>query len=330
MNRAQAPALIKCAEPGLSKIWLEYSVAATPRAANRITMPPPSPPARSGTRLALVATTFPLISNEECLLPGAFEAVCAAAAAEGHAALDVSVLHILLVGKARFAAALAAAGLRFVAKCYSSGGGCPTSAAAALANAEEAHPEQGRDAATHAAVFAAQVREVAGASPGAALLRPLLIAVSGQYGRDYFTATPGETLLLDAADALARELGVVVQVETHRHRLLYSPWACRDAVARRPALRLIADLSHYVCVCEAPPGDADLEEAVAELVPRVTHTHARVGHEEGPQVPDPADPRWAAHVAGHVRECQPLAHLHAIRLLANNPPTSPPTAQSPP
>jgi hypothetical protein len=52
--------------------------------------------------------------------------------------------------------------------------------------------------------------------------------------------------------------------------------------------------THYVNVCEAPPGDADLEEAVAELVPRVTHTHARVGHEEGPQVPDVADPRWAA------------------------------------
>ena len=121
-----------------------------------------------------------------------------------------------------------------------------------------------------------------------------MIAVSGQYGRDYLAGGPGEELLLDAADALAAEHGVVVQIETHRHRLLFSPWSARRAVARRPALRLIADLSHYVNVCEAPPGDADLEEAVAELVPRVTHTHARVGHEEGPQVPDVADPRWAA------------------------------------
>ena len=157
------------------------------------------------------------------------------------------------------------------------------------------------------------MREAAGASPGAALLRPLLIAVSGQYGRDYHADGPGQELLLDTADALAAELKVTVQVETHRHRLLFNPWSARRAVARRPALRVIADLSHYVNVCEAPPGDADLEEAVAELVPRVTHTHARVGHEEGPQVPDVADPRWGAHVAGHVAWWKAIFRAHVAR-----------------
>jgi len=265
-------------------------------------------PAPCATRLALIATTFPLISNEELAAPGAFESLCARVAAAGYAGLDASVLHVLLVGKARFAAALAAHGLRFIAKCYSSGGGCPTGSAAALANAEHAHPPQGRSAAAHAAVFSAQVREAA----GSALLRPLLIAVSGQYGRDYFGAAD-EDLLFDAADALAREFGVTVQIETHRHRLLSSPWAARAAVARRPALRLIADLSHFVVVCETLPGDPDLEEAVAELVPRVTHTHARVGHEEGPQVPDVTDARWALHVAGHVLWWKAIFRAHIAR-----------------
>ena len=96
--------------------------------------PPSSPAARSGTRLLLVATTFPLASNEEVAQPGFFEALCARVRDAGYGGLDMSVLQILLVGKARVAAALAAHGLRLVAKCYSSGGGCPTGVAAAGRN----------------------------------------------------------------------------------------------------------------------------------------------------------------------------------------------------
>ena len=117
---------------------------------------------RGGTRLCMVATTFPLISNDELSGAGgaaAFDRLCAAAAAAGHGALDMSVLHILLLGKAATAAALSAHGLQLIAKCYSSGGGCPTGVAAALAHAEQPHPPQGRSVAAHIAVFAAQVRE---------------------------------------------------------------------------------------------------------------------------------------------------------------------------
>jgi len=259
----------------------------------------------------MVATTFPLISNDELSGAGgaaAFDRLCASAAAAGHGALDMSVQHILLLGKAATAAALSAHGLQLIAKCYSSGGGCPTGVAAALAHAEQPHPPQGRSVAAHIAVFAAQVREVA-QSPA---LRPLLLAVSGQSGRDYFDESEADAFLA-AADALAAELGVRVQHETHRHRLLFSPWAARAAVARRPALRLIADLSHYLCVCEAPCEDADLAEAVAELLPRVSHTHARVGYEEGPQVPDVTDARWARHVEGHAKWWAAIMRAHCAR-----------------
>lgn len=275
------------------------------------TAAPSSPASLRGTRLTLVATTFPLVSNEELAAPDgaeAFDRVCAAAAAAGHDALDLSVLHVLLVGKASVAASLSRHGLRFIAKCYSSGGGCPTGNAAALRHAEHAHPPQGRGVADHVAVFAAQVREAAG-SP---LLRPLLVAVSGQSGRDYFSDAEADTYL-DAADALGAELGVRVQHETHRHRLLFNPWAARAAVARRPTLRLIADLSHYCVVCETACDDPDLQEAVAALVPRVTHTHARVGYEEGPQVPDVADPRWARHVEGHAAWWRAIFRAAAAR-----------------
>jgi sugar phosphate isomerase/epimerase len=260
------------------------------------------------TRLALIATTFPLLTLEECSTPGSFEAVCAATKSEGYAGLDVSCLHVLLIGKARFARVLAEHGLFFVGKCYSSGGGCPTGHPGALAAAEEAHPPQGRDVSAHIAVFRAQVRELAG-SP---LLRPLLHSVSGQSGRDYFSDADADAYFA-AADALGAEFGLRIQHETHRHRLLFSPWAARAAVARRPALWLLADLSHYVCVCETGCGDPDLEEAVAALVGRANHTHARVGHEEGPQVPDPSDPRWGAHVEGHAAWWKAIMRAHIAR-----------------
>lgn len=263
------------------------------------------------TRLCLVATTFPLISNDELSAAdgaAALGRVLAAVAAAGYAAVDMSVLHILLVGKAAAADSLARNGLKLIAKAYSSGPGCPTDVAAALRHAEQEHPAQGRGAAAHAAVFAAQVREVA-SSP---LLRPLLLACSGQVGRCYFSDAEADAFF-DAADALGSELGVRIQLETHRHRLLFSPWAARAAVARRPALRLIADLSHYCCVCETSCDDVDLGEAVAALVPRVTHTHARVGFEEGPQVPDVTDARWAGHVAGHVRWWKDIFRAHVAR-----------------
>lgn len=260
------------------------------------------------TRLALFATTFPLLTLDECAAPGSFEAVCAAVRAQGYAGLDASCLHVLAIGKARFARALSEHGLLFIGKCYSSGGGCPTGHPAALAEAAEAHPPQGRGVAAHAAVFAAQVRELAG-SP---LLRPLLHSISGQSGRDYFCEADADAYFA-AADALGVEFGLRVQHETHRHRLLFTPWAARAAVARRPGLWLLADLSHFVCVCEAACGDPDLEEAVAAVVGRVAHTHARVGHEEGPQVPDPEDPHWREHVAGHAAWWKSIFRAHIER-----------------
>ena len=72
-----------------------------------------------------------------------------------------------------------------------------------------------------------------------------------------------------------------------------------EAVRAHPRLRLLADLSHYSVVCEAPCGDALLEAAIAELLPRVGHVHARVGHTQGPQVTHPrlAPEQAAGHAA---------------------------------
>jgi hypothetical protein len=44
----------------------------------------------------------------------------------------------------------------------------------------------------------------------------------------------------------------------------------------------------------------DQEEAVQLTLERTDHIHARIGHQEGPQVNDPRAPEWAGTVKRHL------------------------------
>jgi sugar phosphate isomerase/epimerase len=286
------------------------------------------------SELALIATTFPLITLDEITAEGGsrvFEQMCENLKANGYSGLDISVQQILALGKLTFAGILERTGLKFIAKCYSSGGGCPTGIAACIANASITHPPQGRSVADHIAVFGAQVREIVTCTE----LRPFLITISGQSGRDYFTDAEVD-MYIEAATLLSKEFGVTIQHETHRHRILFNPWTARDTVKRRPDLNILADLSHYCVVCEAPCDDPDLNEAIDSLIPRVTHIHARVGYAEGPQVPDVTDPRWQKEINGHViwwKKAMKSMRNRCIKLITVTPeflphPYAPPQATS--
>jgi hypothetical protein len=93
-------------------------------------------------------------------------------------------------------------------------------------------------------------------------------------------------------ESLAREaeLGVPIAHETHRHRPLFTPWATRDVLAEFPDLQLVIDLSHWVVVAERLLDDED--DIIRACARRAIHLDARIGYEEGPQVPDPSDPAW--------------------------------------
>jgi hypothetical protein len=54
------------------------------------------------------------------------------------------------------------------------------------------------------------------------------------------------------------------------------------------------DLSHWVVMSERLIHDQ--EAAIRLVASRAIHVDARVGHEEGPQVPDPRDPAWSNHL----------------------------------
>lgn len=96
---------------------------------------------------------------------------------------------------------------------------------------------------------------------------------------------------------LEQELGIAIAHETHRLRPFGNPWTTRDVLHEFPALKLTVDLSHWVCVCERLL--PDLGDIINLVARHGHHLHARVGYEEGPQVPDPRAPEWQGHLEAH-------------------------------
>jgi sugar phosphate isomerase/epimerase len=100
-----------------------------------------------------------------------------------------------------------------------------------------------------------------------------------------------------AAIQIAGELDATVSFETHRSRSMFHPWVTRDLLLALPDLRLTCDFSHWCCVCERLIStEPDVLKLCAE---RAHHIHARVGYEQGPQVPHPAAPEYRAALEAH-------------------------------
>jgi hypothetical protein len=80
---------------------------------------------------------------------------------------------------------------------------------------------------------------------------------------------------------------------------MYNPWTTRDLLKAVPGLKLTCDFSHWVCVAERLlDGEWSILRQCAD---HAVHIHARVGYEEGPQVPDPRVPEYRRHLEAHER-----------------------------
>jgi hypothetical protein len=96
---------------------------------------------------------------------------------------------------------------------------------------------------------------------------------------------------------LAEKYGVDISFETHRSRSLFNPWTTRRIVEAMPQIALTADISHWCVVCER---QMDTEtETIEAIASNVKHIHARVGYDQGPQVPHPAAPEYADALDAH-------------------------------
>lgn len=96
---------------------------------------------------------------------------------------------------------------------------------------------------------------------------------------------------------MAQEFGVDISFETHRSRSLFNPWITQRVVAALPDIRLTCDFSHWCVVCERLI-DTELD-VIAAIAANAFHIHARVGYDQGPQVPHPAAPEYGHCLRAH-------------------------------
>ncbi|HEU5100525.1 MAG TPA: TIM barrel protein [Roseiflexaceae bacterium] len=145
----------------------------------------------------------------------------------------------------------------------------------------------GSTVAQHLESFRAQIAS-------AASLQPMLI--NSHSGRDSWSADACRQFFAEAL-AIEAEYGISVAHETHRGRILYTPWVTAELLNEFADLKLCCDYSHWVCVAERLLDD---QQAIFEqCAERCVHLHARVGYEEGPQVPDPRAPEYQRYLEAH-------------------------------
>lgn len=107
---------------------------------------------------------------------------------------------------------------------------------------------------------------------------------------------------------LAKEKGVSCCFETHRGSALYSPWVTLELIRQLPELQFTMDISHWVVVCERllDSSDDDLDA----FIQRVGHIQARVGYDQGAQVPHPAAPEYQQALAFHQSMWEAVWQVH--------------------
>jgi sugar phosphate isomerase/epimerase len=246
-------------------------------------------------------------------LPDALSAIKAL----GYDGVETPLKFVLQTGSDEFTALLRQYKLRLNVQIFTDGPVAPgdTSGLNIFGGPYSSHPPPGDSVDEHVAVLRAQVAE-------ALKLGDVVNLINCHSGKDWFDDADADAFFSAAVD-VERELitttaattvanakvnssggdgAAVVPIchETHRGRLLYSPWLAGKQLEKQPAIKVCADLSHWLCVAETTPDDTRLKSVVEEVIaPRTHHIHCRVGHAEGPQVPDPADPFWTQTVEGH-------------------------------
>jgi len=217
------------------------------------------------------------------------EAVAAIGKA-GYTGIEAPIKVALDFGKKEFCSLLQDHNLKYIPMVFSSG---PAPVVPGADSKYPGHPKPGRSVDQHFDVWRAQVEESLSIGSAVAL-------INCHSGSDYFKQSESEEFFRRVLE-VEKNISTVITHETHRGRVLYSPWVARALLPNFPHLRLTADLSHFLCVAESSVNDGELNAAISELAPHVHHIHARYGHEQSPQIIDPRAPEWEQHVTGFER-----------------------------
>lgn len=99
------------------------------------------------------------------------------------------------------------------------------------------------------------------------------------------------------AVAVAKQAAIICSFETHRGTSLYSPWVTLELMEQVPDMMFTMDISHWILVCERLLDRP--EDDLSAFLKRVFHIQARVGYDQGAQVPHPAAPEYQAALKHH-------------------------------
>ncbi|MBB6733644.1 sugar phosphate isomerase/epimerase family protein [Cohnella zeiphila] len=136
-------------------------------------------------------------------------------------------------------------------------------------------------------VFAATEADFREQVSYAARFKPLKIVAHS--ARDSMPEAEQDRFFAAALETEAR-YGIPIGHESHRQRAMFTPWTTARLLKRFPELRITADFSHWMNVCESHLEDQ--KENLAIAVERAIHIHGRIGYPEGPQVPHPGAPEY--------------------------------------
>lgn len=125
--------------------------------------------------------------------------------------------------------------------------------------------------------------------------KPLYI--NSHSGKDYFSFDQNAKIVEFTVERM-EATGIKVLHETHRGRMCYSAPITRVFLEKHPKMKLTLDISHWTNVHESML--TDQKENVELALSRTYNIHARVGHEEGPQVNDPRAPEWKYALDQHL------------------------------
>ena len=120
--------------------------------------------------------------------------------------------------------------------------------------------------------------------------------ITAHSGKDSWSFAQQKEFFAEALE-IEHRLGIPINHETHRSRVMFTPWTTANLLREFPELHINADFSHWLNVCESRLEDQ--AENLEICIARTRHVHGRVGHEQGAQVNDPRAPEWTAHVALH-------------------------------
>lgn len=124
------------------------------------------------------------------------------------------------------------------------------------------------------------------------------ILIDSQTGKDFYSFEQNIELI-NIAFEFTHATGIQVVHETHRGKFSFAAHITRKFLESHPLIRIGADFSHWTNVAESMLDNQP--ESMAIAISRTDHIHARVGFEQGPQIPDPRAEEWTPTIARYLQ-----------------------------